>query len=294
MKISAKKRKTFPYGQIILDFLLFLLAVLMLFPVINVFSKSFSSEEHLLLNDIVFFPKGFTFASYKLLLQSNDIWVAYKNTIVYTLVGTLISMVCTLTLSYAVSQKNFGARRVVIWYVMITMFFSGGTIPVYILMINLRLIDTMWAIVLPGAVSAFNMIITRTYFATISSSVFEAASIDGASEFRKFLIIAVPLAKPIIAVLCLYQVVAFWNTYFSAVLYLDSISKQPLQNYLEKILSSSDAGGGSGVGTGIGSITKIEQLKYSSIVVTMVPIMCLYPFLQKYFVQGIMVGSIKE
>jgi putative aldouronate transport system permease protein len=158
----------------------------------------------------------------------------------------------------------------------------------------LGLMNTAWAIILPGSVSAWYMIITRTYFTTIPESLFESASLDGASELKKLLVIAVPLAMPIIAVLALYMIVGYWNTYFSALLYLDDVKLHPLQNYLDKILFNDSFSGGFGQGSDVSGAIQIEQIKYSAIVVAMFPIMVIYPFLQRFFVKGIMLGSIKE
>ncbi len=225
-------QKKFRISKAIIYLLLTLLAFICLYPVLYVLSMSFSNEEHLILRDVYFFPKGFTFDSYALLFETNEIWRAYLNTIIYTVLGTLVGMTATLTLAFAVSQKKFHGRKIVIWGVMFTMLFSGGMVPTYILVQGLGLMDTPWAIVLPGAVNAWNMIVARTYFMTISPAIFESASIDGASEFRKFWTIALPLSKPIVAVLFMYLVVGFWNTYFTSMIYLNDVTLQPIQNYL--------------------------------------------------------------
>lgn len=264
------------------------------YPIVYVLSMSFSGESHILLQDIWLLPKDISIESYNLLFKNNDIWVAYYNTIEYTVLGTLIGLSGTVALAYAVSQKTFRYRRAVIWYMMFTMFFSGGMIPLYVLINQMNMINTAWAIVLPGAVNAWNMVIARTYMTTIPVSLIESARIDGAKEYTILTRIIIPLAKPIIAVLALYLIVGYWNTYFSALLYLEDTKLQPLQNYLQRLLYDYS---GATAGTGGATIQKsmqVEQLKYSSIVVAMFPIMCIYPFFQKYFVKGIMIGSIKE
>lgn len=285
-------QKKFRVSKVVIYALLTLLAFICLYPVLYVLSMSFSSEEHLILRDVYFFPKGFTFDSYALLFETNEIWRAYLNTILYTVLGTFVGMAATLTLAFAVSQKRFHGRKIVIWSVMFTMLFSGGMVPTYILVQGLGLMDTPWAIVLPGAVNAWNMIVARTYFMTISPAVFESASIDGASEFRKFWTIAIPLSKPIVAVLFMYLVVGFWNTYFTSMIYLNDVSLQPIQNYLQKLLESGDSTGNTSGSSS--SAIAVEKLKYAAIVITMFPIMLIYPFVQKFFVYGIMVGSVKE
>lgn len=285
-------QKKFRVSKAVIYIILTLLAFICLYPVLYVLSMSFSSEEHLILRDVYFFPKGFTFDSYALLFETNDIWRAYLNTILYTVLGTFVGMAATLTLAFAVSQKRFHGRKIVIWSVMFTMLFSGGMVPTYILVQGLGLMDTPWAIVLPGAVNAWNMIVARTYFMTISPAVFESASIDGASEFRKFWTIALPLSKPIVAVLFMYLVVGFWNTYFTSMIYLNDVTLQPIQNYLQKLLESGDSTGNTSGSSS--SAIAVEKLKYAAIVITMFPIMLIYPFVQKFFVYGIMVGSVKE
>lgn len=259
-----------------------------LYPIVYILSMSLSGSAHLLKQDIWLFPKDFSFESYKLLFKESAIWVAYYNTIKYTVLGTVVGLSGTVALAYAVSQKTFRYRRIVIWYMMFTMFFSGGMVPLYVLINQLNMINTPWAIVLPGAINAWNMVIARTYLTTLPASLVESARLDGASEFTVLWRIIVPIAKPIIAVLALYLIVGYWNTYFTAVLYLEDIKLQPLQNYLHTLLYTSDFSGTSGASL------QVEMLKYSSIVIAMFPIMCIYPFFQKYFVKGIMVGSIKE
>ena len=285
-------QKKFRLSAAIIFVVLMLFAFICLYPVLYVLSMSFSGEEHLILRDVYFFPKGFTFDSYALLFDTSEIWRAYLNTIRYTVLGTFVGMAATLTLAYAVSQKRFRGRKIVVWSVMVTMLFSGGMVPTYILVQGLGLMNTPWAIVLPGAVNAWNMIVARTYFMTISPSIFESASIDGASEFRKFRTIAMPLSKPIVAVLFMYLIVGFWNTYFTSMIYLNDVTLQPIQNYLQKLLDSGDSSGNASGASS--SAIAVEKLKYAAIVITMFPIMMIYPFVQKFFVYGIMVGSVKE
>lgn len=285
-------QKKFSVSKIVIYIILLLFAFMCIYPVLYILSMSFSGEDHLILRDVYFWPKGFTFNSYNELFKTKEIWRAYLNTVYYTVLGTAIGITTTLTLSYAVSQKKFGGRRIVIWLVMFTMLFSGGMVPTYILVQGLGLMDTPWAIVLPGAVNAWNMIVARTYFMTIPSAVFESAEIDGASEFRKLWSIGLPSAKPIIAVLFMYLIVGFWNTYFTSMIYLSDVRLHPIQNYLQKFLESGDkAGNTSGSAS---SAIMIEKLKYAAIVITMFPIMAVYPFVQKFFVYGIMIGSVKE
>ncbi len=269
-----------------------ILTIITLYPIMNVLSNSFSSLEHIIKQDIRFFPKDFSLDSYRLLFDAKDIFIAYKNTIIYTVLGTSISLILTIPVAYACSQKSFHFRRIVLWIIMFTMFFGGGMIPMYILVDALCLFNTPWAIVLPHAIVPSYVILARTYFYTIPSSLFESAELDGANELKKLWYIGIPTAKPIIAVLALYLIVNYWNTYYTCMLYLDDVKLHPLQSYLQRIMDSSVQSNLGGVGGS--SALQMEQLKYSAIVVAMFPIMGVYPFLQKYFVKGIMVGSIKE
>ncbi len=286
----GRKKKKFDFGKAVIVAVLTLLTFATAWPILYIVSISLSGSEHVLLQDIYFFPKDITIESYKLLGNYGDLWSAYSNTILYTFAGTAIGVVGTIMLSFAVAQKNFYHRGIVIWLVTITMFFSGGMIANYIVISKLGLLNTIWSVILPGSVNAWNMMIAKTYFSGLSESVMESAELDGCGPIRKLIFFAVPLAKPIIAVLTLYMVVGFWNTYFTSMLYLED-SKQLIQNYLQRLFNSSDFGG---TGTGVDATIEAAQIKYTAIVVTMFPIMAIYPFLQKYFVHGIMVGAVKE
>ncbi len=269
---------------------LILTTLVTVWPILYIVSVSFSGREHILLQDVYLLPKGFTLDSYRLLGRYEELWHAYGNTVVYTVSGTLIGVAGTVMLSFAVSQRDFYHRRLVIWIVMVTMFFSGGMIATYVVVTRLNLLNTMWAVILPGSVNAWNMIIARTYYLSLSESIFESANIDGCGPVRRLWYFGIPLAKPILAVLTLYMIVGFWNTYFTSMLYLDDPKKQLIQNYLQRLFDNSEFGG---TGTDVNATVEAAQLKYTAVVVTMFPIMMIYPFLQKYFVHGIMVGSVK-
>lgn len=267
-----------------------------LYPLIYTFSMSISGAEHIAKNDILFFPKGFSTQAYKLVFEDKEIWGAYGNTLWYTTVGTVTSLVITLISAYPLSRRRFFLRRKLMMFVMFTMYFSGGLVPMFLLINNLGLYDTRWACIFPYLISAWNLIVCRSFFESIPDSLEEAACIDGASPYKIFYKIFLPLSKPIIAVMTLFYAVGQWNGYFASMLYQVDQKLHPIQMYLRKILilsNTSSATGASAMG-GFERSLATQQLKYAVIIVTILPILAVYPYLQKYFVQGVMVGSIKE
>ncbi len=277
--------------------LLTLLLIIVLYPLIYIISCSFSSGDALMSGKVRLFPVGFTFDSYAAVFKYDIIWVGYANSLFYTVVGTVISIVLTLFAAYPLSREDFRGDKVYTAFFLFTMMFSGGLIPSYLLIKNLHMIDTIWAIVLPGAVSAYNMIVARTFFKqTIPKELLEAAEMDGCSDFRFFTRIVIPLSTPIIAVLCLWVAVGLWNSYFGPMIYMNSEEKYPLQLVLRKILLMSQIN----LNTSNVDPEKIaknqylsEMLKYGTIIVSSLPLMIIYPFVQKYFVKGVMIGSVK-
>lgn len=277
--------------------LLTLLFVIVLYPIIYIISCSFSSGNALMAGNVKLLPVDFTLDGYKAVFQYDSIWTGYKNSIIYTLAGTVISLALTLLAAYPLSRNDFRGRKILSPIYLFTMMFSGGLVPTYLLINNLHMVDTIWAIVLPGAVSAYNIIVARTFFnQSIPTELLEAAEMDGCSDFKFFARIVIPLSKPIIAVLCLWTVVTCWNSYFNQMIYLNSESKYPLQLILRKILLLSEINLSSGV-MDPETIQKnrylSEMLKYGSIIISTLPLMIMYPFVQKYFVKGVMIGSVK-
>lgn len=280
-------------GKVVIVLILIFLSMITLFPMIYVFSMSISDPIKVAAQEIYLLPKGFSIESYKMLFEDINLWKSYYNTIWYAVVGTTFSIVMTVTMAYPLSDKNFGCRNVVMMFVVVTMFFSGGMIPSFILVNSLGLYDTRWAIILPAAINTWNLIIARTFFQNIPIELKESAFLDGANDARIFWSIIIPLSKPIIAVLCLYYAVAFWNSYMPAILYLPSGDLQPLQIYLRKMLVIMSEEMAGEMEAGLDRATLSEQMKYSVIILTILPIICVYPFIQKYFVKGVMVGAIK-
>ena len=277
--------------------LLTLLLIIVLYPLIYIISCSFSSGNALMSGRVSLFPVEFTFDSYKAVFRYNSIWVGYRNSVIYTIVGTFISIVLTLFAAYPLSRDDFQGNKFFTVIFLFTMMFSGGLIPSYLLIKNLGLIDSMWAVILPGAVSAYNMIVARTFFRqTIPKELLEAAEMDGCSDFKFFSSIVIPLSTPIVAVLCLWVAVSLWNSYFNPMIYINSEEKYPLQLVLRRILLMSQVNF-SNSSVDPETIAKnrylSEMLKYGTIIISSLPLMIIYPFIQKYFVKGIMIGSVK-
>lgn len=277
--------------------LLGLLLLTILYPLIYVVSASFSSGDALASGKVKLFPVEPTLLSYKTVFEYDAIWTGFLNSIIYTAAGTLVSMVLTLLAAYPLSREDFRGKKIFSSIFLFTMMFSGGLIPSYMLVKNLGLMNTMWAIILPGAVSAYNVIVARTFFnQTIPKELLEASQMDGCSDFRFFSQIVLPLSKPIIAVLCLWVAVALWNGYFNPLLYINDESKYPLQLVLRRILLMSQVNfANANIDPARVAANRYlsEMLKYATIIISSLPLMLIYPFIQKYFVKGVMIGSVK-
>mgnify|MGYP003374400388 CR=1 FL=1 len=271
--------------------LLGLLLTTILYPLIYVVSASFSSGEALASGKVRLFPVEPTLLSYKTVFEYDAIWVGFVNSIIYTVVGTVVSMVLTLLAAYPLSRDDFKGKKVLSSIFLFTMMFSGGLIPTYMLVKNLGLMNTMWSIILPTAVSAYNVIVARTFFnQTIPKELLEASQMDGCSDFRFFSQIVIPLTKPIVAVLSL------WNGYFNPLIYINEESKYPLQLVLRRILLMSQVNfANANIDPARVAANRYlsQMLQYSTIIISSLPLMILYPFIQKYFVKGVMIGSVK-
>lgn len=272
--------------------LLALFCLMIVIPLLHIISGSFSDPIALLKGQVSLLPKGFTLSMYETVFKDQEIWQGYWNTIVYTVVGTAISVALTACGAYPLSRKDFFGRNVIMLLFAFTMFFTGGMIPTYLLVKQLKMLNTMWALVLPSAVSTYNLIIMRTFFETsIPSELAESASLDGCNDLGVFFRIVIPLAAPIFAVMVLFYGVAQWNSWFPALLYISDRSLYPLQMVLREVLIQSDVSNMAGSSGDVEIIG--DGLKYATMVVATLPIMCLYPFLQKYFVKGVMIGAVK-
>ena len=277
-------------------FFLTIIALLVVYPLIFIISASLSNPIHVLNGEIWLWPKGLNFDAYKKLFSNHDIVNGFLNTVKYTVVGTVINVVLTIMAAYPLSRKDFVGRNVIMGILVFTMFFSGGLIPSYLLIKSLGMIDTFWVMVIPNAVSVFNIIIMRTFFqATIPLELQEAAMIDGAGNIRILLKVVLPLSMPVIAVMILFYAVAHWNSYFTALIYLQNKELFPLQLILRDILIQSQTS--DMVKSTSESFLKqqmsVEGLKYAVLIFANLPMLILYPFLQRYFVKGFLVGAIK-
>lgn len=273
--------------------------VLTLYPLIYVLSASFSDPVSVTTGKVTLFPVQPTLDGYATIFQYGPIWLGYRNTLFYTIVGTLINMAVTLPCAYALSRRDFVGRNVLSIFFAFTMFFSGGLIPTYLVVKQLKMLNTVWALLLPTAMSVWNMIIARTYFQnSIPAGLEEAATIDGCSNLKLFFQIILPLSQPIIAVLILYYAVGHWNEYFNALIYLNDQNIYPLQLILRNILlldqmfdmMDSDPEARQEM---MRLLQMKESMKFGIIVLSTLPVMVLYPFLQKFFVKGVMIGAIK-
>ena len=272
-----------------------LLVITIIYPIILVISSSFSAPSAVYAGRVFLWPVDLSVEGYKAVFKNRQIVSGALNSVFYTGVGTLVNLVMTTLAAYPLARRTLPGRSIIMKLFVFTMFFSGGMIPNYILLMNLHLLNTRFALILPGAISVYNMILMRTFFQNIPAELNEAASIDGCSDIRYLLQIVIPLSKPIIAVLALYYAVAHWNAYFNAMMYLTDQELAPLQLVLRDILVSNTIS--------LSDIADEETMRarqgiaelmtFSLIVISSLPVMVIYPFIQKYFVQGVMLGSIK-
>ena len=303
MSVAAVKKKHHPirYSKSDIIFLTFvwtvliILFVIWLYPMVWVVSASFSGGK--MTSSLSLIPAQWSLEGYKAVYEHQYVWSGYGNSILYTLVGTAIAMVVTVLCAYPLSRSDFKNGKIMMALCVFTMYFSGGLIPTFLWIKQLGMLDTMWALVLPGALSVHNMIVVRTYFSTqIPHELREAAEMDGVGDWRFLAQIAVPLSVPVLAVIVLYNAVGLWNAYFNAMVYIRTRAKLPLPNILRALLivnltpemeRSMSAEAQSQVEN------RAELMKYSLIIVATIPMMILYPFVQKYFLKGVMIGSIK-
>ncbi|KAF0818621.1 ABC transporter, permease protein 2 (cluster 1, maltose/g3p/polyamine/iron) [Bacillus sp. ZZV12-4809] len=274
--------------------------IIILYPLIYIISASISDPSYVNSGKMWLFPKDITFEGFKRVFQSKEIWIGYRNTIFYTLLGTFINLAVTLPCAYALAKQELVGRGFIMGLLIFTMFFDGGLIPTYLLVRDLGMINTIWAMVIPSAASVWNIIVTMTFFrVTIPKGLEEAAEVDGASVFRTFFQIVLPLSAPIIAVMALFYGVGHWNSYFSGLIYLSDRELFPLQLILRDILIQQEMTTelmmqGTDI-KAIGEQARVASIvKYAVMIVSAAPLLIVYPFLQRFFLKGVMIGSIKE
>jgi multiple sugar transport system permease protein/putative aldouronate transport system permease protein len=292
-KKSSLSDKIF-YAVIIALLSLFFLIVL--YPCIFVLSASFSSGSAVQAGRVVLLPVDLSLQGYRTVFQTTTVWMGFRNSILYTLFGTLINIIMTMTTAYCLSRTDLPGRSGFMLIFTFTMFFNGGMIPTYMLIRNMGMLNTPWALIIPGAIGVYNMIIARSFIQnSIPGEMLDAAKIDGCTDFMYYIRIVLPLSKAIIAVLVLFYGVGHWNAYFNAMIYLNTKSLYPLTIFLRDILMATqiDPATVSDPEAQLRLAEAAAVIKYSLIVVTIVPVIVIYPFVQKYFVKGVMIGSVK-
>ena len=288
---SIKPSKSYRVFQVFNTVLMILILFITLYPFVYLVAQSFSSDAAVSAGQVTFFPVDFTLDTYKHLLKDDSFFKYYGNTILYTVVGTLISVIGTALLAYPLSKPRLRLNKFFTPFVVFTMYFTGGIIPNYILVTQwLGLQDSMLAIILPGAISTFNLLVMKSFFAGLPEELEEAASIDGMGVYGIFVKIILPLSKPILATMALFYMVGMWNEWFAPMMYLDSRDKWPIALWVRQLVEGAN-------NTEIGSSAEASSvqatLKSATMVLTSIPIICVYPFVQKYFVQGMTIGAVK-
>lgn len=272
-----------------------LFAFTIVYPILNVFAVAFASYRDYLLHPWMIFPMEIDLEAFKKVFSSSLIWNSYKNTLIITVSGTLLTLILTTLTAYPISRPHLKGRAVFTTIIIITMVFSGGIIPKFLVMKSLGLYDNLLALIIPSALSAFNIILMINFFQSLPDSLIEAAKIDGASEPRILWSIVVPLSKPIMATIALFAAVGYWNNYFSAVMYIRRQVLWPVQLVLREIVLANNTAA-MDAGTNLAEASSqvyTKSLQYAALIVVMVPVMCVYPFLQRYFAKGVMIGAVK-
>ncbi len=272
------------------------LCIVMLYPFLNVVASSVSDNSAVSRGRVSFYPIGFNLEAYKAVVRYKHIWTGYKNTILYTVIGTGINLLMTICGAYPLSRRQFYGRGVFTFFVAFTMFFSGGLIPTYLIISSYGMLDTFWVMVIPGAISTYNMIIMRTFFQGIPVELEEAATIDGCTDIQTLWKVILPLSTASLMTIGMFYAVGHWNAWFNAVIYLRDSGRFPVQLWLRTIVLQNqvrDLVEGSGAVDTEAENLVADTIKFAVIVVAVLPILCVYPFVQKYFVKGVMVGSVK-
>lgn len=285
-------------GERIFDFfnylLMILLVIVTLYPCYYVLVASVSDPVKIFASKgLLLFPKGFSLSSYSEVIRSSQIWVGYRNTLFYVVAGGFLSVLLTVTAAFGLTRKGLPGKNIIMFLIMFTMYFNGGLIPTFLVVKGIGLLDSPLVMIIVNAVATYNLIITISYFRNMPYELEEAAKIDGASDYQILFKIMLPLAKPIIAVITLYYMVSIWNNYMTALIYLSDRKLYPLQMVLREILIQNNTDLVAATGTSGDAQAYAENLKYAIIVVSTVPILCVYPFIQKYFVKGVMIGAVK-
>lgn len=288
---DSRGYKTFTWVN---GILLIIVCAVMLYPFVTVLAQSFSGSGAIKAGMVSVWPVDFNIETYKAVAQNDIFWRNYRNTVVYTIVGTTIAMVLTTVFAFVLSKKHLRGRTFLIWIAVFTMFFNGGLIPNYVLITSLGMKNTMWALVLPGAISVFNLLVMKSFFENLPHELEEAAQIDGLSWFGIFGRIVLPLSKAVIATMILFYSVAIWNDWFAAFLYLDDQKLFPVTLFLRNLVAGASTSASEGAAlAGTTSAAISANIQAVTMILTIIPILCIYPFVQRYFVSGVMLGSVK-
>lgn len=296
MTKTKKKKKVSPGDRIfgiVVTLVVLAMCIMVLYPIYYMFIVSISDGNAVLRGDITVLPHGINFGAYKAVLTNEYVPRAYLNTILYTVIGTFIAVAMTALCAYPLSRKEFYGRGLFTGIVVFTMFFDAGIISNYMVVRSTGIMNTMWAIVLPGSINVWYMIIMRTFFADIPEELFESAKLDGANDLTIFAKMVLPLSKAVLATMVLFYAVGFWNQWLQPLIYLDDRKKFPMQLILRNIVLGADAALSKSMSAATDMATMGLNIKYAVIFVTILPILVIYPFVQKYFVKGVMVGSVK-
>ena len=288
-----RSKNKFSVGLCVNGLLLAILAFVCLYPFLNVLAYSVSGYNAVLSGRVTFYPINFNMDAYKQILGKTQIWMAMRTTVIITLEGTLLSLVLTIFSAYALSRNDLPGKSIFTGIILFTMYFSGGMIPTFMVVKNVGLYDTMAALFIPQSINVFNFIVMRTFFRNLPESLEEAARIDGASHLKILIKIVLPLSIPIIATIGLFYAVGYWNTYFDALLYIKSPERYTLQLRLKGLLFGEELNNSNANLEGIGTQVMTQSLKMATVAVSTIPILVVYPWLQKYFVKGVMIGSVK-
>ncbi|WP_127589664.1 carbohydrate ABC transporter permease [Paenibacillus lautus] len=289
-----KESRSYKVFKVCNAIILLFVVFITLYPFLNVVAQSFSSESYINSGKVNLIPRGFNIDTYKTVTKDAMFWTNYKNTVVYSVVGTAISMFLTTIFAYALSKKRLVGRKFLTMFAVFTMFFNGGLIPNYVLINSLGFSNSIWAIVIPGAISIYNMLIMKSFFENMPEELEEAAAIDGLNTYGMLFRIVLPLSKAVIATMVLFYAVGHWNSWFPAFLYLDQKELFPVTIYLRNMIAGATGVTSAGA-TSTDNLTQISaNIKSVTMVLTILPILTIYPFVQRYFVTGIMLGSVKQ
>ena len=285
-----KESNGYKVFQVFNTILMLLICVVMLYPFLYLIAQSFSSYEAIVAGEVGLLPKDFSVDTYVHVLTGGKFLPMYGNTIIYSILGTVLALLLSAMLAYPLSKPELRGNKIIGPLIIFTMYFGGGMIPSYIVMTSLGLRGTIWGFLIPGLISTYNVILMRSFFSTLPRDLEEAGEMDGLNKFGVFFQIAIPLSKPIMATMALFYLVQYWNNWFDAFLYLPDQAMQPVALHLRNLISNSQGGGSENAGD---AIAIASNIKSCAMVLTAAPIICVYPFIQKYFVQGMMLGGVK-